>query len=244
MSEKLANGKVVLGRGDINLGRPKKARKRVWAKVLTEPVDTEKSNGFAFKGRWLRVRGDPAFIDDMVEPPAYIVATAGDGSTNHPRTGIRLYKVDEEGNVELLFAGYFDEKAESVNAIKTIADMVNEELTPLSQPKEAPEARPRTEKPEPPAGTGWTFIAKGIPTGVNEESIAKVLLDFMSEIKAREIQNDFLKDIAEKRVYYDMGTIQVHESARTIDVFLEVVASHGMVPAIPISPRDEKGDRQ
>lgn len=236
MTEKISENKIVLGKGDVNLGRPMNARKRIWAKQLTEPVDTTKTNGFAFIGRWLKVRGDPAYIDDVVEAPAFVVATAAWGSAKHPRTGVLLLKVDIDGTVEEVFSGDFDDKAESAASVKAIAEIVN----PHFQQKET--SKPND--PQPPVGSGWAFIAKGIPTGVNEESIAKVLLDFMSEIKAREIQNDFLKDIAEKRVYYDMGTIQVHESARTIDVFLEVVASHGMVPAIPISPRDEKGDRQ
>lgn len=122
----LEDGKVAIGKGDVSLGRPMKTRKKVWAKLLEDKVDTSKLNGYAFTGRFLKVRGDPAYIDAVIEVPAFIVATAAWGSSKHPRTGIILYKIDEEGNIEELFSDYYDTQAEMANAVTEIAKIVNQ----------------------------------------------------------------------------------------------------------------------
>jgi len=108
----------------ILLGRPFKARRRVWAKKL-EKVDTTKDNGYAFQGDWLKTVGDPAYIDDSVEAPCWVVCTVAKGSTRHPRTGIVLYRVHENGEVEEVFSSNFDTKKERAEAVQEIAKIVN-----------------------------------------------------------------------------------------------------------------------
>jgi hypothetical protein len=110
---------VILEKGDIDLGRPHKATKRIWAKLL-ERVDISKESGYAFEGRFLRVKGDPAWIDDKVPVGSFIVATRAWGSTRHPKTGIALYRVTESG-VEELYSSGFEYKSEKIKAIKEIA---------------------------------------------------------------------------------------------------------------------------
>jgi len=122
---RVVNGKVVLEPDDIKLGRPKKARGRVWAKLL-EDVDTTKENGFAFQGRFLRVRGDPAYIDDTVPVGSFIVAAEATGSTNHPWTDIALYKVTADG-IEELYRNDFVRKSDKIIAINDIAEILKKE---------------------------------------------------------------------------------------------------------------------
>jgi len=116
---------IILEKGDINLGRPHKATKRIWAKLL-ERVDVSKDSGYAFEGRFLRVKGDPAWIDDTVPIGAFIVATFARGSTKHPETGIALVRVTAE-KIEELYVGSFDTRADRVRAIKEIAEIFERE---------------------------------------------------------------------------------------------------------------------
>jgi len=116
---------VILEKRDVDLGRPHKAKRTVWAKVL-ERVDTTKENGFAFEGRFLRVTGDPAWIDDKVHVGAFIVATFASGSTKHPSTGIALVRVTAE-KIEQLYVGSFDTKSDRIRAIKEIAEIFERE---------------------------------------------------------------------------------------------------------------------
>jgi len=220
MVEVLGNGKVVLEKDDITLGRPQKARKRVWARVLTEPVDTTKTNGFAFSGTWLKVRGDPAFIDDIVTPPCFIVATTADGSAKHPRTGISLFKVEKETITEL-FHGGFDDKAESAASIKAIAEIVN----PFFEQK----------KKEETGMDGWLMVAIGVGL-YDKAGVAEAMLRFMTKVEAAGKKRDFLEDVKDGKVYFDMETIQVHETARVADEFIEALGEMGVIPAIPENP--------
>jgi len=116
---------VVLEKGDIDLGRPHKATRKIWAKLL-EKVDITKDNGYAFEGRFLRVKGDPAWIDDTVPVGSFIVATIAKGSTKHPKTGIALYKVTAD-KIEELYWGDFEYRADKVRAIKEIAEIFEQE---------------------------------------------------------------------------------------------------------------------
>jgi len=116
---------VVLEKGDIDLGRPHKATKKIWAKLL-EKVDTTKDNGYAFEGRFLKVKGDPAWIDDVVPVNSFIVATIAKGSTKHPKTGIALYKVTAD-KIEELYWGDFEYRADRIRAIKEIAEIFEQE---------------------------------------------------------------------------------------------------------------------
>ncbi len=228
MVEVLENGKVVLGKDDITLGRPQKARKRVWARVLTEPVDTTKTNGFAFSGTWLKVRGDPAFIDDIVTPPCFIVATTADGSAKHPRTGISLFKVEKDGTITELFHGGFDDKAESAASIKAIAEIVN----PFFEQKKKEETKAKEEKP---GMDGWLMVAIGVGL-YDKAGVAEAMLRFMTKVEAAGKKWDFLEDVKDGKVYFDMGTIQVHETARVADEFIEALGEMGVIPAIPENP--------
>lgn len=76
---KIYDGKAILEQGDIGLGRPHKAKRKIWAKLL-EGVDTTQKGGYAFQGRWLKVTGDPRWIDDEVPVGSLIVATMAWGS--------------------------------------------------------------------------------------------------------------------------------------------------------------------
>jgi len=116
---------VILEKGDLDLGRPRKAKRTVWAKEL-ERVDQTKENGYAFEGRFLRVLGDPAWIDDKVHVGAFIVATFASGSTKHPSTGIALVRVTAE-KIEQLYVGSFDTKSDRIRAIKEIAEIFERE---------------------------------------------------------------------------------------------------------------------
>jgi len=115
--------KVELVLGDAR----KTGGQSLWAKEL-EKVDTTKTNGYAFEGRFLRkASGKKGWkynqIDDVVTVGAYVVAIEQVGSWNHPAADIVLYKAEETGLKEV----YRNEwkPATKKEAIREIAEIVN-----------------------------------------------------------------------------------------------------------------------
>ncbi len=70
-------------------------RKKTWRKHL-EGVDTEKTNGYAFIGNWLRA-GERAEL----EVGSFILCYDEDGSMKHWYPVVRLFKVVENGLEEV-----------------------------------------------------------------------------------------------------------------------------------------------
>jgi len=138
----------MVGEVEVNmcLGDVRKSDGRsLWAKELTE-VDVTKTNGYAFKGRFLRKAtgklGGPKHnkIEDIVPEGSFVVATVSTGSWKHPRTDIILYKA-ENGELKEVYrnawkphkkariirdiaeiVGQRDEKAEIMRVIRRLAE--------------------------------------------------------------------------------------------------------------------------
>ena len=79
-----------------------------WAKVVKE-VDTSKSNGYAFKGDFLKVKGE-----NLVPQDAYVVETCG-GS-------LKLYHVIESHKKEEVLTGRL---ANFCSFIQGVAEIIN-----------------------------------------------------------------------------------------------------------------------
>jgi len=77
--------------------------------------------------------------------------------------------------------------------------------------------------------TVWIADGYGV---YGKDRVADILIDFLAEVKAEGLADEFTKAVADGRVYYDMGTIQVKDTTPVVDVFLDVLKAHGIVPAI------------
>lgn len=75
----------------------------------------------------------------------------------------------------------------------------------------------------------WIGVGYGV---YDKERVAEILLEFLVEIKARDMKEEFLKAFKEGKIYYDRGMISVDESTQVVDVFLDVLKRYNIVPAI------------
>lgn len=62
--------------------------------------------------------------------------------------------------------------------------------------------------------------------------VVEIFIDFVAEVKARGLEQDFVAAVGAGDIYYDRFTIQVKDANPLVDVFLDVLKKHGVVPAI------------